>query len=80
MIDESSASGTAPDEISKMCRRWAAPSRRGRIGAGAGLVAGAAVAHEATICRAVRSVKSGSVEERNSPTRRFTRAGSNNAP
>src|ERR1700730_18553813 len=38
MIDDSSASGTAPAEISEMCRRWAAPSRRGLMGAGAGLV------------------------------------------
>src|SRR6267378_6865577 len=34
MIDDSSASGTAPAEISEMCRRWAAPSRRGLMGAG----------------------------------------------
>src|SRR5438477_9255740 len=42
MIDDSSASETAPAQISEMCRRWAAPSRRGLMGAGAGLVAGAA--------------------------------------
>ena len=43
MIDDLSASGAGPIEIREMCRRWAAPSRRGLMGAGAGLVAGAAV-------------------------------------
>ena len=42
MIDDSSASATASAEISEMCRRWAVPSRRGLMGAGAGLMAGAA--------------------------------------
>ena len=42
MIDDLSASGTEPTEIREMCRGWAAPSRRGLIGAGAGLAAGAA--------------------------------------
>jgi 5-methylthioadenosine/S-adenosylhomocysteine deaminase len=42
MIDDSCASGAGPTEIREMWRRWAAPSRRGLMGAGAGLVAGAA--------------------------------------
>src|ERR1700730_11159120 len=42
MIDDSSATGTAPAEVPEICRRWAAPSRRGLMGAGAGFVAGAA--------------------------------------
>jgi hypothetical protein len=42
MIEDSSASGAGPTEIREMCRGWAAPSRRGLMGAGAGLVAGEA--------------------------------------
>jgi len=42
MIKDSSASEARPTEIREMCRRWAAPSRRGLMGAGTGLLAGAA--------------------------------------
>jgi hypothetical protein len=43
MIDDSSASEAAPTVIREMLRDWAAPSRRGLMGAGAGLLAGASV-------------------------------------
>ena len=42
MTDDLSASAAGPTEIQEMCRGWATPSRRGLIGAGAGLAAGAA--------------------------------------
>src|SRR5271169_1585089 len=42
MIEDSSASRAGPTEIREMCRGWAAPSRRGLMGLGVGLVAGAA--------------------------------------
>jgi 5-methylthioadenosine/S-adenosylhomocysteine deaminase len=42
MIDGSSASEARPTEIREMCRGWPAPSRRGLMAAGAGLVAGVA--------------------------------------
>src|SRR5260370_41889307 len=41
MIDDSSASEAGPTEMREMRRGRAAPSRRGLMGAGAGLLAGA---------------------------------------
>jgi hypothetical protein len=39
MIDDSSASEAGPTEMREKRRGWAAPSRRGLMGAGAGLLA-----------------------------------------
>lgn len=43
MIDDSSASKAGPTEMREMRRGWAAPSRRGLMGAGAGLLSAASV-------------------------------------
>jgi hypothetical protein len=43
MIDDSSASEAGPTEMREKRRGWAVPSRRGLMGAGAGLLAGASV-------------------------------------
>jgi 5-methylthioadenosine/S-adenosylhomocysteine deaminase len=43
MIDDSSANQAGPAEMHEKRRGWATPSRRGLMGAGAGLLAGASV-------------------------------------